>query len=96
MRRNARPAQRIRTSGCSDSACVIGINPGAAFGTAKRWFSSRFAELCNRLKSIPDVCFLIFGGPGEEELGKYIAASVGDACINLCGKTISERGHFPD
>jgi heptosyltransferase II len=80
-------AQRIRTRGYSGSACVIGINPGAAFGTAKRWFSSRFAELCNRLKSIPDVCFMIFGGPGEEELGKNIAASVGDACINLCGKT---------
>ncbi len=79
--------QLIRTSGCPDRACIIGINPGAAFGTAKRWFPNRFAELCNRLKSIPDVCFLIFGGPGEEELGKTIAKSVGDACINLCGKT---------
>jgi heptosyltransferase II len=82
-----RAIRHIRTSGCSDSACVIGINPGAAYGTAKRWFANRFSELCNRLKSIPDVCFLIFGGPGEEELGKYIAGSIGDACINLCGKT---------
>jgi len=80
-------ARRITTSGFPGGACVIGINPGAAFGTAKRWFSSRFAELCNRLKFIPDACFLIFGGPGEEALGKEIAASVGDACINLCGKT---------
>jgi heptosyltransferase II len=79
--------QRIQDSGCSDKACVIGINPGAAFGTAKRWYANRFADVCNRLKSIPDACFLIFGGPGEEELGKDIAASVGDACINLCGKT---------
>lgn len=78
---------RIRTSGCSEKSCVIGINPGAAYGTAKRWFADRFAELCSRLKSIPDVCFLIFGGPGEEELGKHIAESVGDNCINLCGKT---------
>lgn len=79
--------RRIRNSGCSAGACVIGINPGAAFGTAKRWFANRFAELCNRLKSIPDACFLIFGGPGEEELGENIAGSVGNACINLCGKT---------
>jgi heptosyltransferase II len=79
--------QRIRASGFSDSSCVIGINPGAAFGTAKRWFIDRFAELCNRLKSFPDVCFLIFGGAGEEELGKHIAESAGDACINLCGET---------
>jgi heptosyltransferase II len=79
--------QRISVSRRSDRPCVIGINPGAAFGTAKRWFADRFAELCNRLKSVPDACFLIFGGPGEEELGKQIAGSVGDACINLCGKT---------
>jgi heptosyltransferase-2 len=79
--------QFIRTCGGSDTACVIGINPGAAFGTAKRWFEDRFAELCNRLKSIPDVCFLIFGGPGEEELGKRIAGAVGDAAVNLCAKT---------
>ena len=82
-----RAIRRIRTSGCPDSACVIGINPGAAFGTAKRWFANRFAELCNHLKSIPDACFLVFGGPGEEELGNHIAGSVGSACINLCGKT---------
>jgi heptosyltransferase-2 len=79
--------QRIVTSGGSGESCVIGINPGAAFGTAKRWFADRFAELCNRLKSIPDACFLVFGSPGEEELGEHIAESVGDACINLCGKT---------
>jgi len=82
-----RAMRLIRTRGCSGSACVIGINPGAAYGTAKRWFADRFAELCIRLKSIPDVCFLIFGGPGEEELGNAISDSVGDACINLCGKT---------
>jgi heptosyltransferase II len=79
--------RRIRVGGCSDSACVIGINPGAAYGTAKRWFANRFAEVCNCLKSIPGACFLVFGGPGEEELGKAIADSVGDSCINLCGKT---------
>ena len=79
--------RHIRTSGCPESACVIGINPGAAFGTAKRWFANRFAELCNRLKSIPDACFLVFGGPGEEELGDHIAGAVGSACISLCGKT---------
>lgn len=82
----AQAIQHIRAGGCLEKA-VIGINPGAAYGTAKRWFADRFAELSNRLKSIPDVCFLVFGGPGEEALGKQIAASVGNRCINLCGKT---------
>jgi heptosyltransferase-2 len=80
-------AQLVRNRGFSESTRMIGINPGAAFGTAKRWFTDRFAKLCNRLKSIPDVRFLIFGGPGEEALGEHIAGAVGDACINVCGKT---------
>ena len=79
--------QHIRTSVDSEKPRVIGINPGAAYGTAKRWFADRFAELCNHLKSIPDTCFLIFGGPGEEELGENIAGSIGNRSINLCGKT---------
>ncbi len=79
--------QFLVDNGYPDRACIIGVNPGAAFGTAKRWFEERFAEVCNRLKSIPNACFLIFGGSGEEDIGKRIADAVGDVCINLCGKT---------
>jgi heptosyltransferase-2 len=82
-----RAVQYLTDTGCPIDACVIGINPGAAFGTAKRWFENRFAEVCRRLKSIPNACFLIFGSPGEADLGHRIAGAVGGACINLCGKT---------
>lgn len=83
----SRAVQYLTDHGCSRNACIVGINPGAAFGTAKRWFEDRFAAVCNRLKSIPNTFFLIFGSPGEQDLGCRIASAVGTNCINLCGKT---------
>ncbi len=81
-------AQFIADSGCLRNARVIGINPGAAFGTAKRWFAERYAEVCVRLKSVyPDMLFLVFGSPSETGLGETIRRAVGNGCVNLCGKT---------
>jgi heptosyltransferase-2 len=66
---------------------VFGINPGAAFGTAKRWFPERFAELCRRLDLDGSRMFLIFGSGSEAALGEKIRTHVGKECLNLCGRT---------
>jgi len=67
---------------------IIGINPGAAFGSAKRWFPKRFAEVCVSLRTqFGELPVLIFGGPGEEALGEKIRDLIGSKCVNLAGKT---------
>lgn len=67
---------------------LIGINPGAAFGTAKRWPAVRYADLCRILgRNRPNRRFLVFGAPNERELGEGIAERVGSGCVNLCGHT---------
>lgn len=66
---------------------VIGINPGATGGTAKRWFPERYAELCRHLSHQYQTKVLIFGGPADMALGKNIMAMAPDCCINLAGKT---------
>jgi len=66
---------------------VIGINPGATGGTAKRWFPQRYAQVAHRLSSILGVKIIIFGGPGDEALGSQINEDSGNCCINLAGKT---------
>lgn len=66
---------------------VIGINPGATGGTAKRWFPEKYARAAQRLSNALGVKILIFGGPGDEELGCQINELSGDACLNLAGKT---------
>ncbi len=64
-----------------------GLNPGATFGTAKRWLPERFAELSRRLYADRGVRSLLFGGSGEGALGRQIAALSGDCAVNLCGRT---------
>ncbi|QTA79015.1 ADP-heptose--LPS heptosyltransferase II [Desulfonema limicola] len=78
----------LKNSGVSNFSRIIGINPGAAFGSAKRWFPDRYARLCLKLQSIyPDLTVLVFGGPGEKELGESICRIIKNKSINLCGKT---------
>jgi heptosyltransferase-2 len=60
---------------------VIGISPGAAFGSAKRWPAERFAEVARRLPRA-----LLFGSKAERPLCDEIAAAVPGA-VNLAGAT---------
>ncbi len=66
---------------------VIGINPGATGGTAKRWFPERYAELSRKLARNYNIKVLIFGGPKDVELGDYILKLSKGSCINIAGKT---------
>ena len=77
----------LYASGCHEYDRIIGINPGAAFGTAKRWFADRYAQVCINLKIYKKTHFIIFGSPGETALGEQIRQMVGNDCTNLCGKT---------
>jgi len=79
---------RLRSSGVKPGDLLIGINPGAAFGTAKRWFPERYAQLGQRLKQLDSgIHVAVFGGPGEKGLGESVSGQIGDRCLNLCGKT---------
>ncbi|MCP4024143.1 MAG: lipopolysaccharide heptosyltransferase II [Desulfobacteraceae bacterium] len=81
-------AKKILGSGGFDiKKPVIGINPGATGGTAKRWFPERYARLCEKLHKKYKVKVLIFGGPLDAELGDRILALSNGVCKNIAGKT---------
>ena len=85
-RRAAR--QLLMNLSVPEGSHLIGLNPGATYGTAKRWPAERFVELSRRLIRDRDAHILIFGGPGETRLGSQIAEQVGgDRCVNLCNRT---------
>jgi len=69
---------------------TIGINPGATYGSAKRWYPEEFAKVANELGKSYDI--IIFGGPGEEEIANDIEKNLTIKNYkNLCGKlTIKE------
>ena len=77
----------LRQSGVGEDNVLIGINPGATYGTAKRWFPERYAALCRMIQASFGGRILIFGGPAEEALGDQIAKIIGNHCTNLCGRT---------
>lgn len=66
---------------------IIGINPGATGGTAKRWFPERFANLAEKLCDAYGTKVVVFGGPADRALGEYIRSASNDKCVNLAGKT---------
>ena len=49
---------------------LLGINPGASYGSAKRWYPEKFADVAIDLSSQYDI--IIFGGPDEKDIAKDI------------------------
>lgn len=75
-------------SGIQADDIVLGINPGAAFGSAKRWYPERFAEVARRLAGEWKAKIVIFGGPVETEIAAAIENRLsGETCLNMAGKT---------
>ena len=54
----------------SYSKPTLGINPGATYGSAKRWYPNEFAKVAISLASKYDI--VIFGGPAETDIAKDI------------------------
>jgi heptosyltransferase-2 len=69
------------------SGTWVAVNPGAAYGSAKRWFPERFAETANRLVEEYGVKIVLTGGPGEKEIGNDIAGAMSSEPLNLIGRT---------
>ncbi len=69
---------------------TLGINPGATYGSAKRWYPDKFATVARTLSVSYDI--VIFGGPNEVEMANDIEAALsGTAVKNLAGKTSIEQ-----
>jgi heptosyltransferase II len=66
---------------------VIGVSPGAAYGTAKRWLPERFAESANQVAGELGATVAIFGSKDERELCSSIAASITAPVRNFAGET---------
>lgn len=63
------------------------INPGAAYGSAKRWLPHRFAQVADELSSRYGYQIMLIGGPGEIEIGQEIEATCRTNLSNFIGKT---------
>lgn len=72
---------------------TLGINPGATYGSAKRWYPQKFAKVAAHFSRDFDI--IIFGGPNEIEVANEIAGHLESMGVknykNLAGKTTIEQ-----
>lgn len=66
---------------------LIGINPGAAYGTAKCWPPERFRALALKLLNETDGWIVFFGDAASFSLVKEICSGLPERVINLAGVT---------
>ena len=68
---------------------TLGINPGATYGSAKRWYPKEFAKVAKAFSEQYDI--MIFGGPTEVAMGEEIENELKTLnCVNVtnvAGKT---------
>lgn len=86
----ARAAGTERLASAGLACDVIGVSPGAAFGTAKRWYADRFAESAVQLARERGAGVAVFGSASERELCEGVTAAVaarGIAAHNFAGVT---------
>lgn len=70
------------------ASAVIGVSPGAAYGTAKRWLPERFAEAAMQLTKERGASIALFGSKSERALCEEVAGLLGGAPVkNYAGET---------
>ncbi|HXJ92125.1 MAG TPA: lipopolysaccharide heptosyltransferase II [Terriglobia bacterium] len=80
-------AEALKGLGLEGPRCFVGLNPGAAFGPAKRWPMERFAELGDRLVGALGADVLVFGSKDERPLAEAVARAMQRTPLVLAGTT---------
>ena len=80
-------AALLAEAGVGKDDFLLGINPGASYGAAKRWYPERFAEVAKTLSSRWGAKVLVTGGGGEKAIAADIASLLEGRCLNMAGKT---------
>jgi len=86
-----RARQELIALGVDPKKPLVLLNPGAAYGPAKRWPAAGFAELAAMLQGRKNAEILITGSPAEAALAESITAALPAKPKSLAGKT-SLRG----
>jgi heptosyltransferase II len=80
-------ADALKGLGLEGPRYFVGLNPGAAFGPAKRWPIERFAALGDRLVGALGADVLVFGSKDERPLAEAVARVMQRTPLVLAGNT---------
>jgi heptosyltransferase-2 len=78
--------RRLGEWGVKSTDQVVAMNPGAAYGSAKRWPAERFAAVAERLARDGEFV-IVLGAATERGLGDAIVSGLGGRAVNAAGLT---------
>jgi len=79
--------QLLRAADVSGQHPIILINPGAFYGSAKRWFTNRYAALADRLIEGDQAQVILIGSEGEKLIAEEIQSFTKQTLKILTGQT---------
>lgn len=79
--------ERLSSLGIPKGKRVLGINPGATYGSAKRWYPDRFAAVADALSGEWGTSVVLMGSAPERPLSEEIEAAMRGKPVNLAGRT---------
>jgi heptosyltransferase-2 len=85
--RKQRAWESLAAEGVDSSKPLVGVNPGAFFGSAKRWPADRFGLVLDRLLEEAGANVVLFGSSNEKGIAEAIVATMQRRPVVLSGKT---------
>ncbi|NWF94054.1 MAG: lipopolysaccharide heptosyltransferase II [Syntrophaceae bacterium] len=79
--------ERLKEMRLLDGRVLVGMNPGAAYGSAKCWDPDRFGELGRRVSSKWKATVLLFGRDEERPMARAILQHLKEGGTDLTGRT---------
>ena len=74
-------------AGRNSARPLVVLNPGAAYGPAKRWPAERFADLARLFQARKNADILLVGAAGEADIAASIASGLERKPLDFTGKT---------
>lgn len=79
--------KKLAALGIKNNQIIVGINPGAAYGSAKCWLPDRFRQVTEKLLEDPNIVIVYMGDKQGAPLVEEICQNLSSRVINLAGKT---------
>jgi lipopolysaccharide heptosyltransferase II len=77
----------LENLGVDPRQSLLVLSPGAAYGPAKRWPASRFAELASLFQKRKGAAVVVIGSAAESDLAAAISSALEQKPVDLTGKT---------
>jgi heptosyltransferase-2 len=82
-----RARKKLAEAGVNLAKPLVIVNPGAAYGSAKRWSAAKFASLVRLFADKRNAAVVVTGAPEDRAIGETISAPLPKKAVNLAGQT---------